>query len=131
MNTLFLATVIGWYLVIVSLFTLFRRDASIAVMQDIMGQRSLVFILAVFTLILGLLMVASHNVWVMGWPVVVTLFSWLVLLSGLVRFFCPETAIKMGHYFINHPTRMTISTVIFLIIGLFLLYQVYFAGYFA
>ncbi|KTD64333.1 hypothetical protein [Legionella spiritensis] len=129
MSTLFLATVIGWYLVIVSLFLLFRRETMRTIMAEILAQRALVFVLAVFTLILGLLMVTSHNIWVMAWPVVVTLISWLVLISGLLRFFCPDTAIKMGRSFLNHPTGMNVTTVIFLIIGLFLLFQVYFAGY--
>lgn len=74
MATFYLAAVIGWYLVIVSLFLLFRHEAVNAAMSEIISQRGLLFILAIITIILGLLMVVGHNVWVMGWPVVVTLF---------------------------------------------------------
>lgn len=126
MVTLFLGTVIGWYLVIVSLFLLLRRDVLLKGMNDIMDQHGLLMVLAIMTLVLGLLMVTSHNVWVMGWPVVVTLFSWLVLIVGLLRLFLPDLAIKMGRGYMNHPTRLVIAGVITLIIGLFLLFMVYF-----
>ncbi len=126
MVTLFLATIIGWYLVIVSLFLLMRHDILQKGMQDIMAQPGLLLFLAIITVILGLLMVVSHNIWVLGWPIVVTLFSWLVLIVGLIRLFFPDTAVKMGRQFLIHPNRMVIAGIVFLIIGLFLLFMVYF-----
>lgn len=126
MVTLFLATIIGWYLVIVSLFLLVRRDVLQRGMKDIMSQHGLLLVLAIITVILGLLMVVSHNIWVLGWPVVVTLMSWLVLIVGLIRLFFPDEAIKMGQGFLIHPNRMIIAGIVFLIIGLFLLFMVYF-----
>ncbi len=126
MISLFLATVIGWYLVITSVFLLFRHETLKSAMNDVLAQRGLLLILAIITLILGLLLVASHNIWVMGWPVVITLFAWLVLITGLLRLFLPDMAIKMGHAFLHHPVRMKIAGVVFLIIGLFLLYWAYF-----
>lgn len=126
MITLFLATVIGWYLVIVSLFLIFQHEHVKSVTSEIMANRGLFFVLAIITLILGLLLVASHNLWVMGWPVVITLFSWLVLISGILRLYCPDTAFKMGRSFTNDPNRMKIAGVVFLLIGLFLLFHVYY-----
>ncbi|WP_242602154.1 hypothetical protein [Legionella nagasakiensis] len=126
MTTIFLATVIGWYLVIMSLLLIFKQEIIRPVMSEIMAHRALLFILAVITLILGLLLVVSHNVWVVGWPVVVTLLAWLVLLSGLIRLFFPEVATKMGHAFLEHPARITVVGVVFLVIGVFLLFSAYY-----
>jgi len=126
MISLFLATVIGWYLVITSVLLLFRHDTLKLAMADILSQRGLFMIVAIMTLILGLLLVVSHNIWVVGWPVVITLFAWLVLLSGLFRLFLPDTAMRVGQGFLRHPIKMKIVGVVFLIIGLFLLYMVYF-----
>lgn len=126
MNTLFLATVIGWYLIITSLFLLLRHKQVKAVMTDILANRGLFFILAVITLIFGLLMVASHNLWVMEWTVVVTILSWLVLISGLIRLFFPEIVIKKAHFYIIHSKKMTIPALVSIFIGLFLLFNVYY-----
>lgn len=126
MTTLFLATVIGWYLVIVSLYSLFQYEQLKSVAAEIMGQRGLFFVLAIMTLILGLLLVTSHNIWVMSWSVVITIFSWLVLISGVIRMFCPDTANKMRQSFLNNPVKMKIASVVSLLVGLFLLFHVYY-----
>ena len=128
MATMFLANVIGWYLVIFSLYMLIRYDHLQAIVTDVMSHRGLFFFIAIFTLILGLLLVTSHNIWVMGWPVIITVFSWLVLISGLIRLVCLDTAMKMANSFITHPMRVRVTAIIFLIIGLFLLSRVYFPG---
>lgn len=125
MVTMYLATVIGWYLVIMGVLVLLRYNPLRSVIREVLSHPGLLFVLAIITLILGLLMVASHNLWVLGWPVIITLFSWLVLISGLFRLFFPDTARDMGEYFLKHPMRMKITSVVFLIIGLFLLYNVY------
>lgn len=125
MITNFLAIVIGWYLVITSLYLLLRYEQAKSVMIEVMEQRSLLFILAIITLILGLIMVTVHNVWVLAWPVIITLFCWLVLISGILRLFCPDTVIRMGQAFLDDPIKMKVAALIFLLIGLFLLFQVY------
>lgn len=125
MNTEFLATVIGWYLVAVSLLMLFRLEQMKPIMTEIMEQRGLLFVLAIITFILGLLMVISHNVWVMAWPVAVTIVSWLVLIGGVLRLFCPDSVIKMGKSFIDNRIRMKIAGLVSLIVGLYLLAHVY------
>ena len=125
-TTYFLATVLGWYLVIMGLLLLSKREELIALMKDVVGQRSLLFVVAFITFIMGLLMVVSHNIWVMGWPVVITLFSWLILISGLIRLYFPDTVYKMWAEFVDKPVGLIVSGVVIMIIGLFLLFHVYF-----
>jgi len=38
----------------------------------------------------GLSIVRAHNRWTRGWPVMVTLVGWVVILGGLYRMFAPE-----------------------------------------
>lgn len=126
MITLFLASVIGWYLVIICLLVLFRTEHVKSVASDIMARRDAFFIIALMTLILGLLMVVSHNIWIMGWPVIITVIAWLVLISGILRLFCPEIAPKMSRCFLENTTCMRVTAVVLLLIGAYLLYQVYY-----
>ncbi|KTD19151.1 Integral membrane protein (PIN domain superfamily) [Legionella lansingensis] len=124
--SIFLAQVVGWYFVIASLCTLLRLDATKAIMEDILAQRALLFFIAIVTLILGLMMVVSHNVWVMGWPVIITIIGWLVLIGGIVRLFCPDTIMKIWQWWLRNPTYLIVVTVISLLIGVYLLYRAYF-----
>ncbi len=125
MDTLFLATVMGWYLVVMSILLFFRHERIKLVMADVISHRDLFFVIAIITFILGLLMVVSHNVWVMGWPVFITLLSWLVLISGVIRLFFPEMAMKTGRSFLKRSSHLQIAAVLFFILGLFLLLHVY------
>ncbi len=124
--SLFLGTVIGWFLVIMGLLFLFRFGVLQTAMRDVMSQRGLFFMMAIITVILGLFLVTSHNVWVLGWPLLITLISWFVLITGILRLFFPEQAIQIGKSFVNHPNRIKIGGIILLIIGVFLLFNVYY-----
>lgn len=126
MVTLFLANVLGWVVIIIGLFLLLRHEHIKLIMEDVIAHPGLFFVFAFITLILGLLMVTSHNIWLMHWPVIVTLFGWLVLFSALIRLICPDTAMKLGKIFLSHPIRMQITGAVLLIIGVFLLFHVYY-----
>ncbi|KTC89893.1 DUF308 domain-containing protein [Fluoribacter dumoffii] len=126
MYTNFLAAVLGWYLVIVSLLLLTRREIIVNATKELMGQRAVMFVVGVITLIIGLLMVISHNIWVMDWPVIVTLFAWLTLIGGLFRLYFPDTVYKIWNNIMDKTGVLITTGVISLVIGLFLLYQVYF-----
>ncbi len=126
MITLFLACVIGWYLVIMGVFLLTKSERVKTGAADILKQPGLKMVLAVFTLILGLLMVASHNLWIMDWPVVITLVCWIVLISGLIRLFMPHVVDNIGQSFIKNPKHFMISAIISILLGLFLVFKAHY-----
>lgn len=125
MNTIFLATVIGWYLVIFSLIILFKQAYVRSVLTDIMLSRGLFFIMAALAFIVGLLIVVSHNVWVMGWPVIITIFGWLILLGSLFRLFFPETVHSMWGSMTHGAVLLNIFGIVSLIVGLDLILHAY------
>lgn len=40
--------------------------------------------------IAGLSIIRAHNYWISGWPVIITLVGWTVMLMGLFRMFAPQ-----------------------------------------
>lgn len=125
MITTYLATVIGWYLVVVSLLLLCRYEHIKRVTKDIMAQPGQFFIVGIITLLLGLLLVTSHNIWLWGWPVVITVFSWLVLVGGLIRLYFPEKTLEMWSSFMGNAITARVVAIIIFLVGLFLLCHVY------
>ncbi len=70
-----------------------------------------VFMFGFVALIMGLLIVVSHNIWALDWPVAVTLIGWLVVLKGLVIIFFS------GKY--NHFQKIVSKTwMVFLMSGI-------------
>lgn len=124
-DSFFLGKILGWYLIIISIFVLFRQNLVKSIVRDILAQRAFMFVIALITLIMGLLLVIIHHQWVMAWPVVITVLAWLIVLGGLLRLFFPDTAIKMGHVFLNHYSYFLIAALIDGVLGIYLLYNVY------
>lgn len=127
MATEFLATVLGWYLLCFGLLVLIRRERMRALVSDILAQPGLFFLLALITFVLGLLIVVTHNVWIRAWPVLITVLGWLMVIASLLRLFFMDEARGWGRAFMKEPMRITVAAVVSLIIGLFLLWKVYYA----
>jgi len=120
--SIFLAKTIGLYLVIVSAALMLKADEFKPVMLDMLKNSSLVLFSGIMALIFGILIVVSHNIWVMDWRVIITLLGWLTLLKGVVRLFYPEFVMKKATMCIENKTFYTIMMLITLFIGLVLLY---------
>lgn len=125
---LFLATIMGWYLVIMSSYVLLRRKYLLVSIGEILTQPSILLLIGVVNLIIGLVLITAYNNWTLGWPIVVTLLSWLVLIGGILRLFYPEAVHLVANKFMARPELLSAVAFIMLIVGLFLLYQVYFSG---
>ncbi len=125
MGTHFLAMVMGWYLVIMSLLLLFRHDHIKAVVMDVVANKSVFFLLSVISLIIGLLLVFTHSQWVMAWPVIVTVLSWVILISAIFRLFFPQLAIKVARKLLKSKTYLSSQGLLLLLVGAYLLYRAY------
>ena len=86
----FLSKVLGIYLIIVSLAMFLNLEQFTIYVQDLLKNAPLMLVLGLWTLILGLLMVVSHNIWQWNWRLLITLISWVVLLKGASIIFYPH-----------------------------------------
>jgi hypothetical protein len=76
-TSLFLARLFGPLLVVLAIGLLTRQDAWRAMANDFVASRPLLFLSAFLTLLGGLAVVNTHNVWAGGWPVIITILGWL------------------------------------------------------
>lgn len=119
----FLSKAIGIYLMIVSMSVLFRRHEMVSFMNELINDAPLMFYLGFVTLILGILMVVSHNTWEWSWRTVITAISWIVLIKGVSILFFPQYMNDITLFFISHANSLYISASIDLALGLFLVYH--------
>ncbi|MFJ1267620.1 hypothetical protein ACD661_03495 [Legionella lytica] len=88
-NSRFLAKAIGAYLLIVSLSMFINMNSFVSLVNEITKNEPLLFVTGFFTLIIGILLVLTHNLWVRDWRVIITLIAWLTLLKGASIIFHP------------------------------------------
>lgn len=117
---LFLAKVIGVYLVILSLFLLVRKDLVKSSSDELFNSSALMAITGSLNLIFGLLIVFSFNVWEVSFRLLITLIGWLGVVSGVIRLLVPEWSRKLVRSLGDNS--IIVIGVVFLIIGLYLAY---------
>ena len=84
-RTIFISRMIGLYCLIASLIMFTHKSAMVEIENTLVHSPAMLFIGGIITLVAGLAIVLSHNVWSGGTlPVVVTLLGWIALIKGVL-----------------------------------------------
>lgn len=119
--SIFLAQVIGTFVFLTSLAMLVHPQQSKKVIHDFLGTNTMVAFSGNLGLLLGLLIVISHNIWISEWPVLITLIGWIVLLQAVMRIFFPEAFVKTMKDLMS-KTGYTLVCWVCLIVGVYLMW---------
>lgn len=125
MGSLFLAKVIGIYLLVIGLMLLIHPKRTKEAMVEIATSKALLTMNGIIVLILGLLIVTSHNQWHTVWQGVISIIGWIALINGVIRLLIPTWGEKMVSK-VEGPTFFVISGIVMLILGIYLTYVGYF-----
>lgn len=90
MTSLFLAKLMGLFMLIIALALLINFHKVPKLVKEFTKNHVLVFASGIPVLLLGLLVVLTHNVWVNDSRVIITIMGWLMILKGIVRLSMPE-----------------------------------------
>ncbi|MGD0576973.1 MAG: hypothetical protein ABSA74_02795 [Candidatus Staskawiczbacteria bacterium] len=116
----YLAQIWGISIVVIS-FALLVKDGHLkSLMAKIETDESL-FLWGFISLIIGLAMVLSYNVWMQSWQVIITILGWLALLKGLCLLFMPEQMKKWAKKMYGQQW-LSIYLIVLLFIGLVITY---------
>ncbi|PKQ05263.1 MAG: hypothetical protein CVT72_10125 [Alphaproteobacteria bacterium HGW-Alphaproteobacteria-11] len=107
--SIFLAQLLGPTLLVLGIGMVVNRDAYRTMAQEFMASRALIFIAGIFAFVPGLAIVLTHNVWVAGWPVIVTVFGWIALLGGIFRLLFPQEVTRLGTRMLANPASLTMG----------------------
>lgn len=122
--TLFLAQIMGVYFLVAGIGALLNPARMRSAVQEARRSYLLPYFDGAIALIVGLLVVAVHNVWDGGlMKTLVTLVGWLAIAEGLLMLLLPQKTISgmleslMG----AHVGR--VMAVVVLLLGLYFVYQ--------
>ncbi|MGB7978984.1 MAG: hypothetical protein WCF19_07505 [Chlamydiales bacterium] len=120
-NSIFYAQVIGLWLTLLGLAMIIHHARFKKTLHDTLTHPAVLTATGLIALALGLLIVVSHNIWVPAWPVVVTLFGWVLIFQGIMRIFWPESLAKMMKDILA-GSGYTVMSWVWLIVGVYLLW---------
>lgn len=94
-SSLFLAKVLGPYLIIISVGGFINQKMLGKAVKMYAKEVPILFFSGAFALLAGLLLVISHNVWTRDWRVIITVLGWAALIKGVLRLLMPASVGKM------------------------------------
>ncbi len=121
-NSIFLAKVLGLYILIMGIVMLVKEKKVKVVIKEVCNDPAMLFLTGAISLIAGLLLVVTHNIWVTDWRVLVTLVGWLALIRGLVRMLFPHLAVRAMNGVLKKKSTYRMLAILALVLGVVLTY---------
>ena len=116
-TSLFIVKILGPCFLVVALGIMFNREFYQKVMEDFCKNSALMFFGGMFPLVIGLVIVLSHNVWVSSWPVIITIYGWAGILKGIWLLVFPNSAAKFTQAYSKNKTLLLVHSVVILLLG--------------
>ena len=92
--SIFLAQAWGLYLAVVSSALLVNRNNLKIVFHSYQTEEA-PFYSGFIVLIVGILMILSHQVWTGDWRTIITLLGWIAFIKGVIRLIWPSLVVEM------------------------------------
>jgi hypothetical protein len=113
----FLARLIGPFCLALGLGVLASGANYRALVEEFLNSRALVFLAGLISLPTGLAIVLTHNVWVLAWPVIITILGWLLVIGGTTRLVIPQQAAAVARTFVARPGHQMLAVAIWFALG--------------
>ena len=121
-TSVFLARIMGPLLLIVGAGIFINIEHYRRLVADFGASPLSIYMAGTTALMLGLLIVAFHNVWEWHWPVIITVLGWAALLKGAVRILAPKLVAERFQRYGRNGNVVTASAVVTLVLGALLTY---------
>jgi hypothetical protein len=118
--TIVLAQILGIMFVVLGLSMLFQKKETILVMEEMIQNKTFMWMGGFLALIMGAVIVALNNVWTSGLPLFVTIIGWLSLIKGAFLLIFPGVTIYFYRK-VNKGGIFVFAGLIAFVLGLILL----------
>ena len=119
-TSLLMGRIVGVFLVIWALFLMARRRECLDIVDKLKDNPTALYVIAIAILPISLTLVIIHPVWVIGWPVIITIIGWALVLSSLIYLFSPRKVILQFIEHLNKPASYIMHGIVSLVIGIYL-----------
>lgn len=118
--SIFLAKVIGFY-IIIKLFIVWKNYSKLpSVIEGFKNNNALRLSFGLIMVVLGLLIVVSHNIWAWDYRVIITIIGWSTLIKGSLLS-CSLTFLDKTAHFVSQRKTLYFISILSVILAIFLL----------
>ena len=124
-TSLFLAKLIGPVFLVMGIVILTDAKRLQSMAREFIESDALIFLSGIITLPIGLAIVNTHNLWVMDWPVIITVLGWVTIAAGISRMTMPSVLKRIASTMIESTRHFVVPGVVTALLGAYLSYQGY------
>ena len=127
-TSVFIARIFGLCYLIIGAGFMLNRKAFQQVMEDFCKNAALVFYGGILALVIGVVIILTHNVWVANWTVIITIIGWLGFIKGIWIVVFPNTVSKFMQAYQKNANLLKVHPIGAFIFGAVLTFFGFFAG---
>lgn len=124
-TSIFIAKLIGPILVVAGLTTLLNPKHLEGIAREFIASPALIFIAGFITLLGGLVIINTHNVWTANWPVLITIFGWIAIAAGILRMSFPSLVKSLGEAMLAKRGLLGVAAAVQVALGGFFVFKGY------
>jgi uncharacterized protein YjeT (DUF2065 family) len=126
-DQIFLGAIIGPMFLVMGLSILMYPSTWVKLVKEWTSNHFHMFSLMLFSIVFGLVIINSYNIWEWSPWVIITLSGWIALIKGIVYFLLPGNSFKNMLTTFNRKELYLVDGVILTGLGGWLSYLVYMA----
>jgi len=120
--SIFLARLLGPLFLLPGIGILINPRVFRALATEVVRSVTLIYLFGLVDFAAGLAIVLNHNVWTLGWPLLVTLIGWVLLIRGAARIAVPDLILGYAARFVGNKQIYPFVGAAAVILGLVLCY---------
>ena len=116
-NSIFIAKVFGLCYLVIGTGLLLNQKFWRAVIDDFSENAVTILFGGLFALVVGVVIVLTHNVWVGNWTVIITIIGWVALIKGIWIIVFPSTVSKFMQIYQKNEGMLLVQSIGALVFG--------------
>jgi vacuolar-type H+-ATPase subunit I/STV1 len=120
--TRFFSRVLGPFLIIFDVTAVARASDMQSLLSQFEANSMWTFVTGAFILLLGLTIVAAHQIWRGAAAIIVSLLGWLIVLRGLLLVAFPKFFASLANDMIGAQGWWITACIVFALVGVYLTY---------
>ena len=121
-TSVFIARVFGLCYLVIGTGVMLNRKIFAQTMEDFGKSAASTFYGGLLALVVGVVIILTHNVWVSNWTVMITLIGWLGFIKGIWLIVFPTTVSKFVRLYRQNENLLRVHAMVAFIFGAVLTY---------
>ena len=126
-NSLFIARLFGLCYLVIGVGLLLNQKFWRQVIEDFSKNAATILLGGIFALVVGVVIVLTHNVWVANWTVIITIIGWIALIKGIWIIVLPSTVNRFMQFYQKNESILLVQSIGAIVLGVVLTFFGFFA----